>query len=371
MKNNKKILFDYIFIGSSPISIFEAIRYRSKGYSVLIVDLEEKIGGSWRTIDLGDFKEVDIGPHTIILKEKILKRLNELNFDLVKEPDQDLIFVENPFNFPLWFQEKYSLLAGSLNSIQKCSKYLWIKVLLKSFFITIFKLKKNKGYISCFPQSGMGDFLKTIFEYAKKNKCKFLLNTKIKEINFDRKKQKVEVKTNSSIYFCKHIVFTSYSDVKTIKVDKKIFRQKNFIHEESFQLQIICKDSKKFRKGGTYRFPKNKYVIRSVKDLTYYLQESNDKVLNKDTRVLVIWLNNYNGNLKNFKKKIVKILIDTGILSEKCKIVENNISIIKRKRRIKRDWSVLTSDVNELFQFKDTWSLSTYLNDNLNNFKHE
>jgi len=65
--------YDCVFIGSSPISLFEALYQHDSGKKVLIVDESEKCGGVWKTIEMCGVEHVDIGCHEIgnnpVLKE--------------------------------------------------------------------------------------------------------------------------------------------------------------------------------------------------------------------------------------------------------------------------------------------------------------
>ncbi len=57
--------YDCIFIGTSPISLFEALHQHYSGRSVLILDDAKEIGGAWKTIDICDVPHADVGCHHI------------------------------------------------------------------------------------------------------------------------------------------------------------------------------------------------------------------------------------------------------------------------------------------------------------------
>ena len=57
--------YDCIFIGSSPISLFEALYQNAAGKRVLIIDEAERCGGVWKSIDVCGVEHVDIGCHEI------------------------------------------------------------------------------------------------------------------------------------------------------------------------------------------------------------------------------------------------------------------------------------------------------------------
>ena len=57
--------FENIIIGSSPISLINAILLHKKNNRVLIIDKEQKLGGSWQ---IGKYKSLsyDLGCHFLV-----------------------------------------------------------------------------------------------------------------------------------------------------------------------------------------------------------------------------------------------------------------------------------------------------------------
>jgi hypothetical protein len=57
--------FDCVFVGSSPIPLFEAIYQRQLGHTVLILEQTAECGGAWKTIDVCGIAHADLGCHQI------------------------------------------------------------------------------------------------------------------------------------------------------------------------------------------------------------------------------------------------------------------------------------------------------------------
>jgi hypothetical protein len=57
--------YDCIFIGSSPIPLFEAIYQRYLGKSVLILEQASECGGAWKSIEVCGVPHADLGCHQI------------------------------------------------------------------------------------------------------------------------------------------------------------------------------------------------------------------------------------------------------------------------------------------------------------------
>lgn len=57
--------YDCVFVGTSPIPLFEAIYQSYLGKSVLILEQANECGGAWKSIDVCGIEHVDLGCHTI------------------------------------------------------------------------------------------------------------------------------------------------------------------------------------------------------------------------------------------------------------------------------------------------------------------
>lgn len=57
--------YDYIVVGTSPFSLFEALYKFHSGHRVLIIDEAESCGGAWRAIDVCGVPHADLGCHQI------------------------------------------------------------------------------------------------------------------------------------------------------------------------------------------------------------------------------------------------------------------------------------------------------------------
>ena len=57
--------YDCLFVGSSPIALFEAIYQHTSGKKVLIVEQANECGGAWKSIDICGISHADLGCHQI------------------------------------------------------------------------------------------------------------------------------------------------------------------------------------------------------------------------------------------------------------------------------------------------------------------
>lgn len=57
--------FDVTIVGTSPISMLEAIYHIHKNQRVLILEADERCGGAWKSVDICGVAHADLGCHTI------------------------------------------------------------------------------------------------------------------------------------------------------------------------------------------------------------------------------------------------------------------------------------------------------------------
>jgi hypothetical protein len=57
--------FDYAFIGTSPVPLFEALYKHHCGHRVLILEAASECGGAWKSIDICGVSHADMGCHEI------------------------------------------------------------------------------------------------------------------------------------------------------------------------------------------------------------------------------------------------------------------------------------------------------------------
>ena len=69
--------YDYVFVGTSPISVMEALYRSYTGSRVLLVDSSAKMGGAWKSITICHIDNVDMGCHQIGSDQKMRSFLEE------------------------------------------------------------------------------------------------------------------------------------------------------------------------------------------------------------------------------------------------------------------------------------------------------
>ena len=92
---NNKTVYDYVIIGSSPNLIYEGILKLERGFKVLLVESNERLGGAWSTIDLEFMKNADANCHIMLRSPKGYSILKSLGVNMVMCNPQPKIILKN------------------------------------------------------------------------------------------------------------------------------------------------------------------------------------------------------------------------------------------------------------------------------------
>ena len=59
-------MYDSVIIGTSPVSLLEAIHLAETGRRVRIIERESSLGGAWRLFDCLGLSAVEVSPHLLV-----------------------------------------------------------------------------------------------------------------------------------------------------------------------------------------------------------------------------------------------------------------------------------------------------------------
>jgi hypothetical protein len=160
--------YDAIVVGSSPISLLEALHLHYTGQKVLIVEASDRCGGAWQPIKICGIPNVDLGCHQIGSDMQVYEFLKEyLGCSLVslEDPNQPYqnIFIEGDSGF--------------------------------------------------YPSQGCFELLGNILKLIENSEIDLMLNTKAKNIWVDFEQQYVEISTSNGTYRSKRCFITPNSHI--------------------------------------------------------------------------------------------------------------------------------------------------------------
>ncbi len=131
--------YDVAVVGTSPISMLEAIYHISKDERVLILEADEKCGGAWKSIDILGVANADLGCHLIGSDARLkdfFQRYFGCKFVCLTHPDQEAVEEHTRCAYGYYFSQGCNeLIARLLSVIRSHNNALLINRKLESIFI--------------------------------------------------------------------------------------------------------------------------------------------------------------------------------------------------------------------------------------------
>lgn len=181
--------YDFIAIGSSPFTIMEAVYQSRLGYTVLLVEKDDRLGGAWRTIDVLGFEDIDMGCHWINDKSKTMEFLkNELGCSM------------KPFF--------HSMISPG-------------RKVLESFYFL----------------EGSKSFIRVLSELLHNSTVEYLLQRTVKKIIYKSGNQNVEVTVDDKEISAGHIILTNHTQAD-IHIDNKKLSAENIRKYNHYYLLV-------------------------------------------------------------------------------------------------------------------------------------
>ena len=121
--------FDCIVVGSSPLSLFEALYKRLEGKSVLVVEQAPECGGAWKSVTVCGIPHVDLGCHEFGNNRKVKEFLESYaGCKMVETLDKKGEFYPSGGCFELIHNLERLLALSGVN--------LWLSHKLETLFLT-------------------------------------------------------------------------------------------------------------------------------------------------------------------------------------------------------------------------------------------
>ena len=347
------IKYDVCLIGSSPFCLYKASYLCNKGLKVLIVDENDVVGGAWKSRDIFNLKNAELGCHLILPTYNIYKFLNEnIGANLIPmSPQPKRCFRKKIYDFtcikPLIFY-RFFLLVKIIkkifskflninfpkkeinlileNNIKmkyiKEKKYQFNKKYLKRILIilfnysNIFETLELRRYKFLYPKKGAYEIVKKLLGNIPKNNLTIkncMVVKKVKEIK--RNLVKIEFVNGNSVYV-KKIILTNQAHFEYLEnSNKKKFYPSVRNYKQHLLLLIANDKEKKF----SYIEFLDSNLIRRVSDISNY------SAINKNNRLLCIELMHYEKDrliTKTFIDQIILELAGIKLINKKSYVVD-------------------------------------------------
>lgn len=226
MKKIAENHFDVVVIGSSPISMLEAIYWVSNKKKVAILE-KSALGGSWKYISALGFEKLEIGPHVFFGERSGYKILKKLGLAYRRR---------SIWNFDIHsrhlYKKYYSLQMFYEEMVSRFKKRIFRQKLeIKKFhLLKIFMdyIKNKVAYL----ERGCPQLLLAIFQLEKWKDVN-VVYAECQNIIFDKNKQ-LNLMTSVGKVSCDQVIITSCCDIDFREAYKTY---SNSCEEVSFEMQ--------------------------------------------------------------------------------------------------------------------------------------
>ena len=305
-----KIIYDCVFIGTSPIVICEAAYQGSLGKLVLMIDESVGIGGSWRPLKLFGLHRVENAVHYLLDNSKaFLFMKTTLKIRVIHSKKKYRVFPNFFGTYKIFHYDSVisRFLSAYLTHIRKSGK---VASIYNSLILILKAPIKKSKYL----EGGCAEMIialkKLIFHYN----IKIFLSTKIIKYHFDTTKNIITLHTHSlkknknSIVTAKKIFISHGSKISHIFSTSGKITLKQKIHLRP-SLHLLINDNS--ADSIHELIFTNHRLIKYVHDISEYTEETS--TLKGKKKILVIALQHnikfYNGLLNDVLCELKKSFI--------------------------------------------------------------
>jgi len=238
MNNEDTTSYDIIFIGTSMISILEAIYQSLSGKKVLMIDDKDDVGGAWCSLELFGLTEVENAIHYFLPDKYSFEFMKKvLGWELISSPKKIRVV-----KLPLigYLKMPYDQFLGRLvRKIYNVSFTGKPGERVVHFFKVIKEVVSEVSIPSYYVKNGTPEMLRKVKNILNKSDVELKLSSHIDEVKFTD--GLVQVSFGVEKYFSQKINITHGTKLKKLIVSEGDFVLENKSHLRP-QLHILVND---------------------------------------------------------------------------------------------------------------------------------
>jgi len=333
--------YDIIILGSSPPLLVLALRLARVGKRVLVLEKEDYLGGSWKIIDIDEFKNVDAHCHIFVQDFRSFKKMRtELNWDLIKvEPQPIFIYKDwhlhynNPLRYlvaiiePFFYKKKYHSNASvwdvkntQLSEVLEFFKILWQTIL------TVFIRRIS------YPKGGCYEILEKLREDLTSENVVLMKNQGGIDIEITENSNVLITKNNKFSF--EKIYISTGSEFNEIVKDGTRWTP-TFEYKKSYHFYMVIQDQELFSSLSYIYFGMHKKIAR-----IYEPPNSRELYKSNQKRLIILQLRNKYAEEYDHSQlcdELLQELKDLNLIGTKSKLLNSHFDYYRSSRLKQED----------------------------------
>jgi len=275
VKVSDQIKYDFVFTGTSMISILEAIYQNLCGKTVLMIDQQDDLGGAWLPLNIFGFRDVENAIHYFLPDPKGFQFMRDvLGWREVKSKDKFKIFEK-----PILGIKRVPYDNPFANVLESISQDAGSQAVVNQITSALFNILKRKKRSSVYVEGGAAEMLSKVKGLLLKTSVEVKLSTMIEDVLIDSVSEKVEMTViqngRRDVIQCSSIYVTHGAKIKTLRSPSEIIDLNETIHSRpAFHLLVKDEAPSKILEAI---FTNNK-LIKYAHDITRFARYQGDDV---------------------------------------------------------------------------------------------
>ncbi len=274
------MIYDSVIIGTSPVSILEALYRSEQGEKILLVDQASSIGGAWRTVNCFGLDGVETSPH-ILLPNRIAYRIlrEKIGVKLTPVVPEPVYIIGNKKR-----SLKHLGKERMLRELAGLHRYKFPQKMLRIAGAIYHSLRfcgTNYRVDIHYPESGLNRLLQKSEQKLKESGVEILLNQTIDDVCYDTAEDAgifTLLTDNGDAIKSRKVASSAIVGLKTIRIDDKTIQPFSYISQSDHITYLI--DSSQSVSYGFAKLIDNEY-FELVNDVTDYTPDFGKKYTNK------------------------------------------------------------------------------------------
>lgn len=251
--------YDTVLVGSSPLSILEALYRDGIGKKVLMVEADDHVGGVWAAETVFGIKGVERYSHVLTRDEEGMRGLETLFPEtfMAMEREPDLIICDGT---PHGVSYRYPMRSKAARFRQEGRLHQLDRRAVRSLYSLVDWYDRNmRGLRHIFPRTGFGPIIAALEEALERSGVDVWLDTRAKALaSSDREHGGVSLQVQNATQAGRFVnagqaVLTSRTLVETITIGAEAFAYGQLVGSESwFQFILLVEPGQPSRYTYTH-----------------------------------------------------------------------------------------------------------------------